>query len=245
MSRTTRRSFLKSAGGAFLGIQAMTYRTALLAQNKPSETVRVGSIGVGNQGRPNMNAIKKHVVAVCDVDRNRLAAAAASLEKASIKAATFGDYRKLLESKDIDAVVVTHARPLARAAHGHRACKAGKDVYCEKPLSLTVAEGRAMVKAAREQQADRADRQPAALGARSSGRPASWSATGTLGKLKHGEGRLARPNCEGPARRRCPTPTAGRARLRLLARPGAGAAVQRQPRPLHLPLLLGLLAAAS
>ena len=54
-----------------------------------------------------MNAIKKHVVAVCDVDRNRVAAAVRDLEKASIKAATFGDYRKLLESKDVDAVLIS------------------------------------------------------------------------------------------------------------------------------------------
>jgi predicted dehydrogenase len=151
MSRTTRRSFLKStaAGGVFLGLPAATVRAALLAQDKPSETVRVGSIGVGNQGKPNMNAIKKNVVAVCDVDKDRVATAAADLEKANIKAKTFGDYRKLLESKDIDAVLIS------TPDHWHAlnvvdACKAGKDVYCEKPLSLVIAEGRAMVKAARD-----------------------------------------------------------------------------------------------
>ena len=58
-----------------------------------------------------------------------------------------GDYRKLLENKDIDAVVITHARPLARL-HDDRRLPAGKDVYCEKPLTLTIAEGQAMVAAA-------------------------------------------------------------------------------------------------
>jgi len=151
MSRTTRRSFLKFAasGGAFLSLPATTYRAALLTQDKPSETVRVGSIGVGNQGKPNMNAIRKHVVAVCDVDKDRVAAAARDLEKANIKAATFSDYRKLLASKDVDAVLIStpdhwHALTVVDA------CRAGKDVYCEKPLSLVVAEGRAMVKAARD-----------------------------------------------------------------------------------------------
>ena len=121
----------------------------LLAQDKPSERVRVGCIGVGNQGKPNMNAIKENVVAVCDVDKDRLAAAAAELEKANIHAQTFDDYRKLIASKDIDAVLIStpdhwHALTVVDA------CKAGKDVYCEKPLSLVVSEGRAMVKAARQ-----------------------------------------------------------------------------------------------
>jgi len=151
VSRTTRRSFLKStaAAGTFLSLPAATYRAALLADDKPSESIRVGCIGVGAQGRGNLNAIKKHVVAVCDVDKERVASTAAELEKSSIKAQTFGDYRKLLESKDIDAVLIS------TPDHWHAlntvdACKAGKDVYCEKPLSLVMTEGRAMVKAARD-----------------------------------------------------------------------------------------------
>lgn len=151
MSRLTRRSLLKSSAAAstLLALPAATYRAALLADEKPSGTVRVGCIGVGAQGRSNMNSIKKNVVAVCDVDKDRVASVAAELEKASIKAQTFGDYRKLLESKDIDAVLIS------TPDHWHAlntvdACKAGKDVYCEKPLSLVVTEGRAMVKAARD-----------------------------------------------------------------------------------------------
>ena len=78
MSRVTRRSFLHSAaaGGTFLALPAATYRAALLAEDKPSETVRVACVGLGPQGKGNLDAIKKNVVAVCDVDRDRLATTA-------------------------------------------------------------------------------------------------------------------------------------------------------------------------
>ena len=150
MSRVTRRTFLRTtaACGTFHSLPAVTYRAALLAEDKPSETVRVGCIGVGGQGTGNMKAIRKNVVAVCDVDKGRVAAAAKEMEK-DTKVLTAGDYHKLLDAKDIDAVMI------ATPDHWHAlvtvdACKAGKDVYCEKPLTLVVTEGRAMVTAARD-----------------------------------------------------------------------------------------------
>jgi predicted dehydrogenase len=149
VTRLSRRSFLQSAAasGTFLGLSSATYRAALLAQDKPSEAIRVGCVGLGGQGRGNMKAIRKNVVALCDVDKDHLAAAAKEL--GSDKVLTEGDYRKILERKDIDAVLVStpdHWHALVTVD----ACKAGKDVYCEKPLTLVVAEGRAMVKAARD-----------------------------------------------------------------------------------------------
>lgn len=149
--QVNRRGFLRvtAASGTFLALPAVTYRAALLAEDKPSETIRIACVGVGNQGKPDMNAVKKNVVAVCDVDKDRTAAAAKELEKIDIKPFTTGDYRQLLDRKDIDAILnVTpdHWHALITV----EACKAGKDVYCEKPLSLVVTEGRAMVKAARD-----------------------------------------------------------------------------------------------
>jgi predicted dehydrogenase len=151
MPDTNRRSFLQTsaAAGALLTLPAVTYRAALLAQDKPSDTVRVACIGTGSQGMGNLKAVRKNVVAVCDADKNHLANAAKELEKGEAKIAAEGDYRKLLERKDVDAVLIT------TPDHWHAlmtidACKAGKDVYCEKPLTLVVAEGRAMVKAARD-----------------------------------------------------------------------------------------------
>jgi predicted dehydrogenase len=152
MSRVTRRSFLQSglAGGAFLGLPTSVYRAALGADGeKPSERVRIASIGLGGQGKGNMKAAIKNVVAVCDVDSSHLSSAAADLEKAGTKPVAVGDYRKLLDSKEIDAVLISTPDHWHALTTIH-ACQAGKDVYCEKPLSLFVTEGRAMVKTARD-----------------------------------------------------------------------------------------------
>jgi predicted dehydrogenase len=153
MSHPTRRSFLRTgvAAGTLLGLPAVTYRSALLAAEKPSEKVRLASIGVGNQGgeKNNLKYFAPNVVALCDVDKNYLAAAAAYLKKTSnTDAVTHADYRRVLEMKDIDGVVVT-VPDHWHAIMAIQACQAGKDVYVEKPLSLTVKEGRRMVEAAR------------------------------------------------------------------------------------------------
>src|SRR5690606_10211110 len=86
---------------------------------------------------------------VCDVDKKHLAKAAKTAGEGGRKIATFGDYRQLLDDKNVDAVVVStpdHWHALATID----ACRAGKDVYCEKPLTLTVAEGQTMVDVARQ-----------------------------------------------------------------------------------------------
>jgi predicted dehydrogenase len=147
--KTTRRTFL-TASGAILALPAITYRNAFGADTPPSERVRLAAIGVGRQGMNNLRSLGKHVVAVCDVDTKHLAKAAAFVENESKqKPSTEGDFRKLLDRNDVDAVVIT------TPDHWHAiqtvmACQAGKDVYCEKPLSLTISEGRAMVNAARK-----------------------------------------------------------------------------------------------
>jgi predicted dehydrogenase len=151
MSRVSRRSFLRAsaASGALLALPASAYRAAVLADEKPSDLIRVAVVGVGNQGKGDMNAVKKNVVAVCDVDKDRAAAAAKEIEKGGVTPFVTGDYRALLERKDVDAIL--NVTP----DHWHAlitvdSCNAGKDVYCEKPLSLVVSEGRAMVNAARK-----------------------------------------------------------------------------------------------
>lgn len=151
MRKTSRRSFLKqaAAGGALLAMSPKSYR-AVFAAEPPSERVRVGMIGVGNQGGPknNMKYFLNNIVALCDLDQNYLAEAADFLQKqASLAAMMTDDYRRVLDAKDVDAVVVT-VPDQWHALMTIDACKAGKDVYCEKPLTLVVGEGRPMIDAA-------------------------------------------------------------------------------------------------
>ena len=144
---TNRRQFLTTTA-ATLAIPTIFPRSVFGANEK----VVTGHIGVKNQGTSNLKAFLKLATpgALCDVDREVLGAAAKLVEKSGATSpTTYKDYRELLDRKDIDAVVVTtpdhwHA---SMAVH---ACQAGKDVYCEKPLSLTISEGRRMVDAARK-----------------------------------------------------------------------------------------------
>jgi myo-inositol 2-dehydrogenase / D-chiro-inositol 1-dehydrogenase len=153
MSQLSRRSFLGQSllGGTIVGLPAMTYRAAFAAES-PSERVRVGLIGVGNQGGPknNMKYFLKNIVAMCDLDKNYLDESSAFLRKeANLTATLTDDYRRLLDANDIDAVVVT-VPDQWHALMTIEACQAGKDVYCEKPLTLVISEGPKMIAAARK-----------------------------------------------------------------------------------------------
>ena len=171
----------------------------MLAADAPSERLRVGCIGIGGQGTGNMRAFLKSVTAVCDVDAKHLATAAGTAEKATGKAPlAVADYRKLLDSKDVDAVVISTPDHWHALTTVH-ACEAGKDVYVEKPLTLTVAEGRVMVDAARkhkrmvqtgsQQRSDGRFRQACEL-----------VRNGYLGKLKTVKVGLPGPNWTGKAK---------------------------------------------
>ncbi len=104
-----------------------------------------GHIGVGGKGTGHLKSIPDNVGALCDVDALHAKKAASLFDR---KLPIFSDYRRLLERKDIDAVVI------ASPDHWHAlmmidACAAGKDVYVEKPACKTIEEGRAMVNAAK------------------------------------------------------------------------------------------------
>jgi predicted dehydrogenase len=147
--KLSRRHFL-ATGASTLAIPMILPRSVFGA----NEAIVTGHIGVGNQGTPNLRAFMKQgtkPAAVCEVDRNRLAEAVKLAEggKGQGKTEAFTDYRKLLDRKDIDAVVITTPDHWHALCTIH-ACEAGKDVYCEKPLTLTIAEGRKMVDVARK-----------------------------------------------------------------------------------------------
>ena len=140
-----RRHFLQATA---LGVTALSASRALGANDR----IRVGLIGFGLIGRFHLAALKEQpdvqVTAVCDVHRGRVEAAA---EMAGGNVARYGDFHKLLDDRNVDAVYV------ATPDHWHAlmtmmACAAGKDVYVEKPLTLFVREGRWMLDVARRTQ---------------------------------------------------------------------------------------------
>jgi len=157
--RTGRRHFLASALAACAAPLILPARVWAQA---PSKRLALGLIGMGMMNRGHLggflNMPDVQVVALCDVHKIRLDDSVERVHKAYAKerdsgaykgCAALGDFRELIARRDMDAVCIAtpdhwHAIPAILAA------RAKKDVYCEKPLSLTIAESRAMVKAARE-----------------------------------------------------------------------------------------------
>lgn len=156
----SRRNFLKTA--AIAGAAPFILPSGLLGAEAPGKRITIGFIGTGKQGLGLLRACLPRsdvqVVAVSDVDTTRREHAKKLVETEYAKdtksgqfkgCETFNDFRDLLARKDIDAVVI------ATPDHWHAlnaiaAANAGKDIYCEKPMSHTVLEGRAMVNAVRQ-----------------------------------------------------------------------------------------------
>jgi predicted dehydrogenase len=172
----TRRQFIQHvAGGATLTAAPYFVPASVLGAFAPSNRIHLGVIGCGNQSRIDLPAFLGHddaqVLAVCDVNTashgyreeshflgrtvQQQAVNQFYAEKTGIGGyrgcAGYVDFREVLARDDIDAVAIIvpdHWHGVMTIA----ACKAGKDVYCEKPLSLTVAEGQQMVQAVRKYQ---------------------------------------------------------------------------------------------
>ena len=139
-----RRSFLKSA--AFASTVAAFSRSSYGRILGANERLKIGAIGVGGRGAGDLDAVSsENITALCDVDADRLGAAAARHPLAK----KYADYRQLLEQTDLEAVVV------ATPDHHHapatvRALRRGLHVYCEKPLTHTVEEARLIAALTRE-----------------------------------------------------------------------------------------------
>jgi predicted dehydrogenase len=150
-AKMNRRDFLTtSMAGGVTALGAFA-RPAWAAPQGANDAVRVAVVGVRGQGNYHLRLFKKipgvRIVAICDIDQAVLDERAAQLAAENIQVARYTDVRKLLESKDVDAISI------ATPNHWHSlmaiwACQAGKDVYVEKPVSHNVWEGRKVVEAA-------------------------------------------------------------------------------------------------
>ena len=161
----TRRDFIKSAAGAAFalagGAPMIIPSSALGNANTaaPSERLTLGFIGIGKQSSGHLGALsgkkETQVLAVCDVYKKRLDHAKKTVDdlykKIERKGSpdAYGDFREVLARKDIDAVVIGtpdhwHTIPIIEA------CKAKKDIYCEKPLTLTIHEAKKAIEAVRK-----------------------------------------------------------------------------------------------
>ena len=153
-----RRRFLQQSslliGGAGL-TSALNNSAFAIFKNRvaPNDQVNIGAIGINGMGWSNVVSALKlpgvNLVAVCDIDKNVIDKRLGELQKLNLDASkvkTYGDYRKLLQQKDVDAVII------GTPDHWHAlimldACQAGKDVYVEKPVGNSIVECRAMVAA--------------------------------------------------------------------------------------------------
>ncbi len=142
-----RRHFLSAAGAGLAASPAFAFQ----------QPRRVGLIGCGWYGKSDLFRLLQvapdtEVVSLCDVDKTMLAKAAettAERQASKKKPRTYSDYREMLKQKDLDAVLIAtpdHWHALATIA----AVKAGADVYVQKPISVDIVEGQAMLAAARK-----------------------------------------------------------------------------------------------
>ena len=177
----SRRTFLKTSA---LAASALGFPFIARSQS-PGSDIRVGVVGFNGRGGSHISDLLKingvKITALCDVDENVLAKGKKNLEGKKANVTTFTDVRKMLDSKEIDAIST------ATPNHWHSligiwACQAGKDAYVEKPVSHNVSEGRVLAEAARKYgrivQCGTQSRSSLGLQA-----AVKWGQAGNLGKL--------------------------------------------------------------
>ncbi|MBL8188826.1 MAG: Gfo/Idh/MocA family oxidoreductase [Acidobacteria bacterium] len=150
-----RREFIRQGAGFALA-PAVLRRNYKFAEEFAQKKHRVGLIGTGWYGKSDLFRLLQvapvEVVSLCDVDKKMLADCAAQVaerQESKKTPRTYGDYRQMLKEKDLDIVLIDtpdhwHALPMIAA------CEAGADIYVQKPISVDVVEGQAMVAAARK-----------------------------------------------------------------------------------------------
>ena len=138
--KTTRRDMLRESLAVGAAVGFFTSNTLQSAERSANEKLNIGIIGAAGRGADNAQGVQsENIVALCDVNEQNLAQAAARYPHAR----TYADWRELVEQKDLDAVVISttdHTHALA----GVWAMNRGLSVYCEKPLAHSVYEARMM-----------------------------------------------------------------------------------------------------
>ena len=246
MNTQDRRAFLQSAAGV-PAVAALSTLPAYARVPGANDRIRVALIGCGGMGRGDLRDFLQSgnvdCAALCDVDLAQIAKCKESVVAPAGQHPELEtqDFRRVLDRNDIDAVIVAtpdhwHALPTIMA------CQSGKDVYVEKPLSVSIGEGRLMVDAARKYKrvVQMGTHQRSASHYREA---IEYVQSGKLGKI-----RLVRAwtylDWLDQLRVRHDGETAGRRRLRYVARTGSQPAVQCQPVSFQLPLVLGFMLAA-
>ena len=153
-----RRNFLQVGATGAAGLAWSGLGRSFAAEFADQKTLRVGLIGTGWYGKGDLWRLLQvapvEIVSLCDVDKRMLAEAAdmaAAKQLSKKRPRTYGDYRPMLQEKDLDLVLIGtpdhwHALPMLAAV------EAGADVYVQKPISIDVVEGQAMLAAARKHQ---------------------------------------------------------------------------------------------
>jgi myo-inositol 2-dehydrogenase / D-chiro-inositol 1-dehydrogenase len=144
---TSRRDFIKNSTLAVTAFTIVPRFVLGRGYTPPSDQITKAVVGVGGMGRNHFAYNGTRVVAVCDVDKNHLQQALNILKDKKIKA--FSDYRELIQLPEVDIVHV------ATPPHWHGiiaadAARAGKDVFCEKPMTHTIGEGKRLVEAVQQ-----------------------------------------------------------------------------------------------
>lgn len=143
----SRRAFLKNSLGALAAFTIVPRHVLGRGYLAPSDQLTKAVIGTGGMGRGHFGYAGTRVVAICDVDRNHLKLAMDQLGDKGVK--TFSDYREVITLPEVDIVHI------ATPPHWHGiiaadAARAGKDIWCEKPMTATIGEGKRLVEAVQQ-----------------------------------------------------------------------------------------------
>lgn len=146
---SSRRSFLRNSVGALAAFTIVPRHVLGRGYLAPSDQLTKAVIGTGGMGRGHFGYAGTRVVAICDVDKTHIQKALDTLKDKAKGVKTFTDYRELIQLPEVDIVHV------ATPPHWHGiiaadAAKAGKDIWCEKPMTATIGEGKRLVEAVQQ-----------------------------------------------------------------------------------------------